>query len=335
MRRGPLYYLSGLFLAGIVLGACFANRIAPYDPNREDRQNSFHPPTRIHFWDENGRFHARPFVRRMEVTYDRNLKRCYEEVPGEKYFLRRGRTALLSVQLPARIYLFGADSRGRDLFSRVLYGARTSLSLGLFGALVATAVGFLLGAVAGYCGGWRDTLLMRFSEFFIMIPAFYLLLALRSVLPPTLGPSQVYGLVILILSLVGWGGVARVVRGMVLSLREREFVLAARMLGRGTWEILGQHILPHTLSYLAVILSVSIPAYILGESFLSVLGLGIQEPAISWGNLLAEALSVARVQLHPWVLFPGLFIFLVALACNVLGDHFRDRTAYRSIGITP
>ncbi len=332
MRRGLLYYLSILFLGGIILSACFADRIAPYEPNREDRKASFHPPARIHFWDGEGRFHLRPFVYLTKMKFDEDLKRCYEEIPGRKYFLRRGRHSLLSVQPPAKVYLLGTDSRGRDLFSRILYGARTSLSIGFFGVLVATGFGFLLGAVAGYYGGWLDTLLMRFAEFFIMIPAFYLLLALRGALPPTLDSSQIYFLIVMILSLIGWGSIARVVRGMVISLREREFVLASRMLGRGTAEILGRHILPHTLSYLAVIVSVSIPGYILGESFLSVLGLGIQEPAISWGNLLTDALSIARVQLHPWVLTPGLFIFMTALSCNVLGDHFKQAAAGEKIG---
>lgn len=331
MRKGFPYYFSLLFLGGILLSACFADRIAPYDPNKENREASFHPPTKIHFWDKEGRFYSRPFIYLTKSKFDKNLKRCYEEIPSKKYFLRRGRQALLSVQPPAKIYFLGTDSRGRDLFSRILYGARTSLSIGFFGVLVAAGFGFLLGAVAGYCGGWLDTLLMRCAEFFIMIPAFYLLLALRSALPPTLDSMQVYFLIVIILSLVGWGGIARVIRGMVLSLREREFVLASQMLGRGTWEILGRHILPHTFSYLAVIVSVSIPGYILGESFLSVLGLGIQEPAISWGNLLTEALSVARVQLHPWVLYPGLFIFLTALACNVLGDHFKQTAAVEKI----
>ncbi len=335
MRRGFSYYLSVLFLGGIILSACFADRIVPYDPAQEHREDSFHPPVRLHFWDGEGRFYPRPFVYLTKMKFDENLKRCYEEIPGKKYFLRRGKHALLSVQPRAKIYLLGTDSRGRDFFSRILYGARTSLSIGFFGVLVAAGFGFLLGAVAGYCGGWLDTLLMRFAEFFIMIPAFYLLLALRSALPPTLDSSQVYLLIITILSLIGWGGIARVVRGMVLSLREREFVLASQMLGRGTWEILGRHILPHTFSYLAVIVSVSVPGYILGESFLSVLGLGIQEPAISWGNLLAEALSIARVQLHPWVLYPGLFIFLTAVACNVLGDHFKQSAAAEPLGGMP
>lgn len=327
MKRKISFYVAWAFLGIIFSGACLAGWIAPYDPNAENREMSFHPPTKVHFVDAAGRFSLRPFVYLTRVKFDENLKRSYEEIPTQKYFLRRGQHQLLSVQPPAKLYLCGTDSRGRDLFSRILYGARISLSIGVLGVLIAVSLGFLLGAVAGYCGGWLDTILMRIAEFFIMIPAFYLLLALRSVLPPTLDSVRVYFLIIMILSLIGWGGIARVIRGMVLSLREREFIMASRMLGRGTWEILRRHMLPHTISYLAVIVSVSVPAYILGESFLSVLGLGIQEPAISWGNLLTEALSVARAQLYPWVLFPGLFIFLTALACNVLGDHFKQSAA--------
>lgn len=323
MKRGFLFWCATFFLGSLVLGACFADRIAPYDPNLENRAQALHPPTLLHFWDERGQFHKRPFIYPTQRVFEANMMRSYVTIHKMKCFLRRGKHTLLGVQRPAGLYLLGTDSRGRDIFSRILYGARTSLSIGIFGAFAAVAFGFLIGALAGYFGGWLDSLLMRVAEFFIMIPALYLLLALRSALPPTLDSFQVYLLIVLILSAIGWGGVARVIRGMVLSLREREFVQAAQVLGRKTPEILWRHILPHTFGYLTVIVSISIPGYIFGESFLSVLGLGIQEPAISWGNLLMESLSYSVVRFHPWVLYPGLAIFLTALSFNVIGDHLK------------
>ncbi len=327
MRRGLLMGVAVLFLGAVVLGACFAHRLAPYDPNFEDRAQALHPPTVLHFFDAQGKFCKRPFVHPTKMAFEANMMRTYQEVTKKRCFLRRGKHALVGVQPPARLYLLGTDSRGRDIFSRILYGARVSLSIGLLGALLAVVFGFAVGAIAGYFGGWLDHLLMRVAEFFIMIPALYLLLALRSALPPTLDSFQVYLLIVVILSSIGWGGIARVIRGMVLSLREREFVTAAKVLGRKAPAILMGHVLPHTFGYLTVILSMSIPGYIFGEAVLSVLGLGIQEPAISWGNLLTESLSYSVVRFHPWVLFPGLAIFLTALCFNVIGDQLRAARA--------
>jgi peptide/nickel transport system permease protein len=164
---------------------------------------------------------------------------------------------------------------------------------------------------------------MRFCEFLIMIPALYFLLALRSLLPPDLPAERVYFLVVLVLSGIGWGGIARVVRGMALSIRQREFVEASRALGRSHGFILARHVVPHTFSYLAVVLSLSVPGYIIAESALSVLGLGIQEPAVSWGNLLTDALSVPHLMLHPWMLAPGFFIAGTAFSCYAVADGLR------------
>ncbi len=319
------FYVCVLFLAGLIAAALFADWFAPYLPREEERTDSFHPPTRIHFWGKEGNFYPRPFVYRSRVYYDQNLRRIYKEDPSVKYFLKFGRGKLLNVERPAKVYLFGADSRGRDLFSRLLYGARISLSIGFLGALIAALVGFLIGGISGYYGGKLDQCLMRLAEFFIMIPAFYFLLALRSALPPQLGSRELYVLIVAILSFIGWGGIARVIRGMVFSIRESDFLMAAKVLGRGDFEILVRHVLPQTYSYLGLVLSVSIPGYILGESALSLLGLGIQEPDVSWGNLLVESLSVAHLKFHPWILAPGVMIFATAFCFNVLGDVLRKR----------
>ncbi len=309
-----------MILIFLFVSACLAGWLAPYSPREEVRSNSFHPPSKIHFRDLNGQFYFKPFVYQTQARYDENLRRVYDEDFSQKHFLKFGGRKLVRVEQPARLYFFGTDSRGRDLFSRTLYGARISLSLGVLGACLAAFVGLLLGSVSGYFGGKPDRFLMRVAEFFIMIPGFYLLLALRSALPVQLDSKQVYTVVILVLSMIGWGGMARVIRGMTLSIRENDFVAAAKVLGRSDFEILIRHVLPHTLPYLAVAVSVSVPGYILGESALSLLGLGIQEPDVSWGNLLTESLAMAHLQFHPWVVIPGLFIFAAAFSFNVLGN---------------
>jgi peptide/nickel transport system permease protein len=231
---------------------------------------------------------------------------------------------LFGVEEPARLYLMGADSRGRDLFSRILYGGRVSLSIGLVGCAITFILGMMIGGISGYLGGRIDNLIMRICEMVMMIPGFYLMLALRAAFPPELSSWEVYLLIVVILSLIGWAGMARVVRGMALSIREHDFTLAAKAQGASSLWIIYHHILPNLFSYAIISLTLSIPGYILGESALSLLGLGIQDPYASWGNLLAEAMNIAEIRFHPWVLIPGLFIFITVMAFNFLGDGLRD-----------
>lgn len=313
--------LSLVFLILLVFLSVFAFFAAPYPAAEENRRQPFHPPTSIH-WDLTAGF-PKPYIFATVMTFDENYRRNYTEDTSRKFYLKFGGERIVRVEAPARFYLLGSDSRGRDLFSRMLYGGRISLSIGLIGALLTGCLGFFVGAVAGYFGGRIDFFLMRLAEFFIMIPGFYFLLALRGALPPGLSSFQVYLLTVGVLSLIGWGTVARVIRGLTQSLRQSDFVQAARVLGRSHFQILTGHIFPHVLPYLVVVLSIAIPGYILMESAMSLLGLGIQEPEISWGNLLNEAVSVAHLSLHPWVLFPGALLALTALAFNRLGDGIR------------
>ena len=307
-------------LALLALGAIFADLIAPYPYDLQNRKQPYHPPTKIYILKD-GKLNF-PYVKLYEMKDP--LFKTYVET-GKSCRLRFFSTTefgfkLISVEKPCRLYLLGADKLGRDIFSRLLYGARYSLGIGLIGTAVTFALGALLGGISGYFGGRVDTFMMRVVEILMSIPTFYLLLSLRAVFPLEMTSGQIFLMIVFILSFLGWAGLARVVRGMVLSIREKEYVLSARVYGASTVRILRKHILPNTYHYLIVSATLSIPAYIVGESALSLLGLGIQEPQPSWGNMLAEVRSINILSSHPWLLSPGMMIFMTILAFNILGD---------------
>ena len=335
-RRGLIAVIVLFFL---YLSVIFSGFISPYHYRSEKRILSYAPPSKIHFFDLEGDFHLRPFIYKYTMSLDEYRKRVYEEDKSKAYpieFLITGDSYKLLGVFPAdihlfgitsdksKLYLFGADSRGRDLFSRIIYGGRVSLSIGLIAVTITFFIGLIVGGVAGYFGGKIDNILMRLCEMVMLVPGFYLLLALRSSFPPEIGTVKIYFLIIIILSFIGWASLARVIRGIVLGLREKEYVLAARSIGLSNFKIIIKHILPNTSSYTIIAIMLSIPSYILGESALSLLGLGIQDPIPSWGNLLKDAMAIAQIKLHPWVLIPGLFIFLAVVAFNMLGDALRD-----------
>lgn len=329
---GAFYALAFLYLLAV-----FAGFFAPYSFDNEDRSLSYRPPTKVRFINEQGNLN-RPFVYQTSYKFDEFYHRIYLEDKTRKYplkfFIRadeyrilgifKSNLHLLGVDAPARLNLWGADSRGRDLLSRILYGGQISLSIGLVGVFISLVIGIFIGAISGYFRGRIDNLLMRACEIVMVIPGFYLMLSLRSIFSYSLNSAQMYFVIVCIMSFIGWPGIARVVRGMAISLREREFVLAARALGVSDIKIIVRHIIPHTFSYIIVAASLSIPGYILGESALSLLGLGIQDPHVSWGNLLSESMSIAQLRFHPWILIPGIFIFITVMAFNLLGDGLRD-----------
>jgi peptide/nickel transport system permease protein len=236
---------------------------------------------------------------------------------------------LFGVQSPGHFFLMGTDQAGRDIFSRVLHGAQISLTVGLIGVLISTLVGWWIGGIAGYFGGKADALLMRSAEVLMSVPALYLVLSVRNIFPVGLSTTTTYFLLIVVLSLTGWATMARVIRGMVLSLREEEYVLSAKALGATSTGILMRHILPNTAGYVIVRATLLIPVYILAEVTLSYLGIGIQEPAASWGNMLSAAQELRVLEQFSWVLAPGFFLFLTVLGFNFLGDGLRQSLSVR------
>jgi len=213
---------------------------------------------------------------------------------------------------------------GRDLFSRTIYASRISLSIGLVGVAISFILGCILGGISGYYGGRADMIIQRVIEFLISIPTIPLWMALSAALPASWSPIKIYFAITIILSIVGWCGLARVVRGKIISLREEDFSMAAKIAGATDSRIIIRHLLPSFLSYLVVHLTLAIPNMILGETSLSFLGLGLRPPVVSWGVLLKEAQNFRTVALHPWLLIPGLFVIVTVLAFNFLGDGLRD-----------
>ncbi|TSA81740.1 ABC transporter permease [Deinococcus detaillensis] len=358
-RKNRLAVISIWLLLTLYLLAALADFVSPYGEAeaffRGQIDRSFAPPTQIHWRDPGSGKLTQPFVYNVssELNLD-TLEFDYKEDTSRAYpveFLTRGTPYtpfplnvipvtwrnslhfnpqvnfhLFGVQKPATIFLWGADRLGRDIFGRILFGARVTLTIGIFAALISLVLGLLLGAVAGYYGGLIDDLIMRTVEILATIPALFLLLALRSLFPLDAKSSVVFFVVIVILGFIRWGGVARAVRGQVLSLREEDFVMAARSLGASDWRIILRHVLPSTASFTIVSLSLLIPGFILTESGLSFLGLGISDPNSSWGLMLAVAQEggLQTFTSRPWMLLPGLFIFVTVLAFNFIGDGLRD-----------
>ena len=239
---------------------------------------------------------------------------------------------LFGTDQPSKLLLFGADRYGRDVFSRILAGSRISMSIGLLAIMITFSLGLSIGGAAGYFGGITDEILMRVTEVLMSIPSFYLLISLRAILPTSIPSHMTYLLIVVILSFIGWPGMSRVIRGMVLGLKETEFVQAAVAMGYPSSRVILRHIIPNTATYIIVAATLSIPGYILGEAGLSFLGLGITEPSASWGLMLSQAQSIKAMTEAPWLLIPGIFIFIVVMGFNLLGDALRDALDPRSLG---
>ena len=340
-RRHKMAMISAGVVILLYLVAIFCEAAAPYDPEEYFLKYKMAPPSKIHIRDAEGRFHL-PFVYKIDRTRDpETLRDLYNEDTTSRYpitFFVRGseyemwglwKSDLHLFGLPVPqdeqgVFLLGADRLGRDLFTRMCYGARISLSIGLVGVLLSVTVGIILGGISGYYGGTLDTIIQRVIEFIRTVPNIPLWMALSAAVPKDWPVIRVYFAITVLLSLISWTGMARVVRGRFLALREDDFVLAARLAGANEMRIILRHMLPSFLSYIIASLTLSIPRMILSETGLSYLGLGLRSPAISWGVLLKDAQNVRSLALTPWVLLPALAVILTVMAFNFVGDGLRD-----------
>lgn len=336
--RDKFARIAFLVLTFIYFCLFFADIIAPYTKDYTDRKLSYVPPSPVFTIDEEGKF-SRPYTYNYKREYDAELMQTVFKLDrSKKYYLKffaRGEEYdflgaipmdrhLVTVDSDGRLYLLGGDINGRDVFSRLLFGGRISMTIGFLALLVLFPIGLLYGGISGYFGGITDTLMMRLAEAVMSIPSFYLLIILAAILPSNMTSTQRLILIVVILALIGWAGFARVVRGMVLSIKNQEFVQSAKMIGASNLRIIIREILPQTTSYVIVAMTLSVPSYILSESGLSFLGLGIQQPDASWGNMLKEAQEYMNILYRPWLLTPGFLIFVAVLSFNLIGDTIRD-----------
>lgn len=298
-----------ILIAVLMASAVAAPWLAPYDPERQHRGFPFAPPMAPHVYRDGG-LH-RPFV--YPITMADRLSQRYDEDRSQTQPL-----PWFGVDDSAPVFLLGADSFGRDLLSRLLHGARLSLSLALASSIGAILLGALIGAIAGYRGGWVDEAVMRVADLVIVLPVIYVVLFLRVLMPLVLPPSTIFALMVAIFTLVGWPFVARGVRGIIITEREREYVLAARSLGASGWRVMSRHLLPASAGYLLTQATLLLPAFVMGEATLSYVGLGFPEHVPTWGTMLIESANLSAMTRFPWTLAPALAIFLVVFATNLL-----------------
>ena len=348
-RKSKPAVIGGILVLVLLTLSMFAEFFAPYPLNKYDSQISLTPPTPIHFFDAEGRFHLRPFIYKMSEKIDPATGQpAYDPVtfltifemdetnPIPIRFFVRGWEYKLFGLIPtdrhffgvddpeATIHILGTDQYGSDLWSKACEAGRISLSLSLFVTFISVIIGSMVGVISGYYGGWIDNAIQRFVEFVSAFPQLALWLSLVAIVPRTWDSFQIFLVISLIFALLSWTTLAREVRSKVLMLRQTDFVLAAKEMGASDSRIMFVHLLPNTISHIIVVLTLTIPDIILAEAFLSFLGLGIQRPLISWGLLMQDAQNLRTLGETPWIMFPALFIIVAVLGFNLLGDGLRD-----------
>jgi peptide/nickel transport system permease protein len=319
------------------LTALFAGFVAPYTDQSRFLTHVTVRPQMPRFVDAEGKFHLRPFVYLWKAERDPfTFKRMYTLDTAQpkpiRFFVRGEEYKLLVFR--SNIHLFGieggqwfplgTDTQGRDLFSRIIYGGRVSTSVGLVGVFISIVLGVIIGMFSGFVGGMVDTMIQRVIEVLVSFPSLPLWLALSAAVPRDWSSIRIFFMMTVILSFLRWGGLARIVRGMTLALRNEEYVLSSRVSGGSTWWIIRNHMLPTNMSYVIVSATMSVPGMILGETALSFLGLGIRPPMVSWGTLLQDSQSLQAVSEFPWLMTPVFAVIFVVLAFNFMGDGLRD-----------
>ncbi|MCM0589332.1 MAG: ABC transporter permease [Gloeotrichia echinulata IR180] len=363
LKKNPLARFGAILLLVFYLAVIAADFVAPYDPYASQPNGSLLPPTQIYWDSPEGKFigpHVYPTTQgdtNLE-TGDRQLIVDLKKPSPLRLFVSGPEYRLLELSLPlppkwdevtifpgiplnwhlfgttgeAKFNILGTDDQGRDQFSRLVHGGRISMFIGIFGVIITYPLGLLMGGISGYFGGLTDSIIMRVAEVLMTFPSIYLLVSLGAVLPAGLTSTQRFLLIVVITSVISWAGLARVIRGQVLSIKEREFVQAARAMGGKPIYIIIRHILPQTATYVIITATLSIPSFIGSEAVLSLIGLGIQQPDPSWGNMLSLASNASIIVLQPWLICPpAVLIILTVLAFNLLGDGLRDALDPRSL----
>ena len=332
----PFFAFIVLFILYFLI--LFADFFAIYPSTYSNRKLAYQPPSNIYLINKDNKI-VHPYTYNFKKTFNNEtLTIEYQQDRTQKYKIKlfgkgyeyklfgifKTNIHLISKPDDCNLFLLGTDINGHDVYSRLFFGGQISLTIGFLALLISFPLGAIYGGISGYFGGIIDKILMRISEAIMSVPSFYILIILASILPSNMTSKQRFALITAILAFIGWAGFSRVVRGMVLSIKNQDYVKAIETIGASRKRIILKHILPQTSSYIIIAMTLSVPSYILSESGLSFLGLGIQLPDASWGNMLREAQEFANIIYRPWLLTPGFLIFIAVLSFNVLGDKIRD-----------
>lgn len=324
-----------LILYSLIL---FANFFATYESTYSNRKLAYQPPNNIYIINKQNRL-TKPYTYNYIKKFNKDTL-CIEYIQdrSKKHYLKlfshgfeyklfgifKTDIHLIAFDKDCNFHILGTDINGCDVYSRLFFGGQISLTIGFLALLISFPIGAIYGGISGYLGGNVDKILMRLAEVIMSIPSFYLLIILASILPSNMNSIQRFSLIVSILAFIGWAGFSRVIRGMVLSIKNQEYIRSIETIGASRKRIILKHILPQTSSYVIIAITLSVPSYILAESGLSFLGLGIQLPDASWGNMLREAQEFVNILYRPWLLTPGFLIFIAVLSFNILGDKIRD-----------